>query len=278
MGLESAARDGNRLVLRCGRIRYTNVLPLYAAFDEGALIYPGKLHEDVPTRLNAMMRASELDVGAVSAFEYATHRERYVLLPDPCVGAREEVISVALVSPLPPALLDGTSIAVTPDSASGRALLRLILERRYGVRARYRETADAAARARAGEAALLIGDEAIDAVLSAEPSHVYDLGLLWRQWTGEESVFAVWVARREIFESQRQAVESCVRAHREARAWANSHMDRVVKLAQQRKIRPAGFYERYYGKLNFTFTPDAQRGLDAYCRHVATLETADAAR
>ncbi len=41
--------------LRCGRIKYTNDLPVYAAFDAGAIAYPGTLHADVPAQLNAML-------------------------------------------------------------------------------------------------------------------------------------------------------------------------------------------------------------------------------
>jgi len=128
--------------LKCGRIRYTNDLPIYAAFDAKAIAYPGSLHADVPSRLNAMMRAGELDVSPISAFAYASEPERYVLLPDLCIGARDEVWSVVCVSRAPLAELDGATIAVTRESASGRNLLRVLLDRRYGVRAQiHRELA-----------------------------------------------------------------------------------------------------------------------------------------
>ena len=68
--------------LRCGRIRYTNDLPIYAAFDEGAVHYPGVLHSDVPANLNAMLLAGELDLSPISAYAYAKYAEDLVLLPD----------------------------------------------------------------------------------------------------------------------------------------------------------------------------------------------------
>ena len=58
-------------MLRCGRIAYTNVLPVYAAFDAGAIAYPGSLHDGVPARLNAMLLGGELDMGPLSAFDWA---------------------------------------------------------------------------------------------------------------------------------------------------------------------------------------------------------------
>ncbi len=256
------------MALRCGRIVYTNDLPVYAAFDAGAIVYPGTLHADVPARLNAMMRSGELDVSPISAFEYAREFERYVLLPDLCIGARDEIVSVVLVSAVPPALLGGAKIATTRESASGRNLLRVLLERHYGVRAEFVEDDDPLAQARAGRPAMLIGDAAIDALFELRGDRVYDLGKIWRDWTGEQSVTAVWAARRAVYERDPDAVRACMHALTDAYSWGRAHHDSVVAGAQRVKPRPQGFYESYYAKLNFTFHSAAQRGLAAFCREL----------
>jgi chorismate dehydratase len=258
-------------MLNCGRIKYTNDLPIYAAFDEGVIEYPGTLHADVPAALNRMMLDGKLDVGPISAFAYAKDFERFVLLPDLCIGARDEVISVVLVSSVPPALLDGVEIAVSSESATGRNLLRVLLERRYGVHARFIESTDAAAAAKEGRAALLIGDAAIDAELSLPVEQVYDLGTLWHDWTGEQTVFAVWVARREVYEQSAEDVRACMHALTDSYTWARGNMGTVIARAQNIIARPPGFYENYYAKLNFTFHSAAQRGLAAYCRELQAI-------
>jgi chorismate dehydratase len=258
-------------MLRCGRIRYTNDLPVYAAFDAGAIVYPGSLHADVPARLNAMLLAGELDLSPISAFAWARHAEELVLLPDLCIGARDEVVSVVLVSPQPPSRLDGARIAVTSESATGASLLRVLLERRYGVRAQYEESDDPFARAQRGEPALLIGDRAIDALLSMPSESVYDLGSLWHEWTGQQTVFAVWAARRDAYEAQPDAIRACMHALTDAYTWSRSHTEYVVAQAQRVQPRPAGFYEAYYGKLNFTFHFAAQHGLEAYCSELRAI-------
>lgn len=262
-------------MLRSSRMRYVNDLPIYAAFDAGAIAYPGTLVADVPARLNAMMRAGELDMGPVSAFEYAANAGRYVLLPDLCIGARDEIVSVLLISSVPPGLLDGVKIATTRESASGRNLLRVLLERRYGVKPQFVETDDPLEHARRGEAAMAIGDTAIDAAFEFPSEQVYDLGSLWRDWTGEQSVTAVWVARREIFDARLDDVRECLHALTDAYSWGRAHRDDVIAMAQAMKPRPAGFYEIYYGKLNFTFHSAAQRGLGAYCRELHAIGAID---
>ena len=121
-------------MLRSGRIIYTNDLPIYTAFDEGAVAYPGALRADVPTNLNAMLNDGRLDLGPVSAFAWAENVERLALLPELCIGARGDVRSVVCVCGVPLGELGGATIAVTRESASGRNLLRILLERRYVAR------------------------------------------------------------------------------------------------------------------------------------------------
>ncbi|MBV8600259.1 MAG: menaquinone biosynthesis protein [Candidatus Eremiobacteraeota bacterium] len=256
--------------LRCGRIRYTNDLPLYAAFDEGALEFPGSFVADVPSKLNMELVRGNLDLGPISAAHYARHSDELVLLDDLCIGARDEVWSVLLVSPTPPHVLDGIEIAVTRDSASARALLQILLERRYGIDAPFAPTDDPIYAAQLRQPALLIGDAALDARESFPQDACWDLAHLWHEWTGEEMVFAVWAARRDAYEKHTAEFEAAAAALRAARAWGEEHLERVVARAQAVRPRPAGFYEAYYTKiLNFHFDLGARAGL---ARFIAELD------
>ena len=51
-----------------------------------------------------------------------------------------------------------------------------------------------------GDAAalLLIGDAALRAYTTDFCPYIYDLGLLWRDWTGLPFVFALWLCRSEV--------------------------------------------------------------------------------
>jgi hypothetical protein len=61
----------------------------------------------------------------------------------------------------------------------------------------------------------------------------------------------------------------------DAYSWGRANRESVIALAQSIKPRPAGFYEIYYGKLNFTFHSAAQRGLAAYCRELHAIGAID---
>jgi chorismate dehydratase len=218
-----------------------------------------------------MLTSGELDLSPISAFSWAQHAPELVLLPDLCIGARDEVVSVVLVSHTPPALLDGAPVALTNESASGRNLLRVVLERRYGVRPLYVESERPLDIAASGKPALLIGDTAIDALERFPRDCVYDLGTLWHEWTAQQTVFAVWAARRDAYERDPEAIRECMHALTDSYTWSRSHMPAVIAAAQKQKPRAPGFYETYYGKLNFTFHSAAQSGLAAFCRELHAI-------
>ncbi len=264
--------------LRAGRIVYTNDIPVYAAFDEGSVVFPGSLVEAVPADLNAMLLDGRLDVSPISAFAYLANAERLALLSRLCIGSRKDVWSVVLVSAEPPAALAGARIAVTRESASGRNLLRVLLERRHGVQARFVEVDDPLAEALAGNPAFLIGDRAIDAQLRFAPSMVHDLGSLWHEWTGCDMVYAVWAARRDVVQANPAGVRAALEALVAARAWGYANPEAVISAAQTHVSRPAGFYAAYFATLNFELDERALLGLGRFADELAALGAIPARR
>jgi chorismate dehydratase len=262
-------------MLRSGRIVYTNDLPIYAGFDEGAIRYPGALIADVPANLNAMLLDGRLDLSPISAFSWAKHADAYALLPDLCIGARKEVWSVVCVSRTPLEELDGQTIAVTKESASGRNLLRVLLEGRYGIKAHFVESDDPFGEAARGRPAMLIGDRAIDAQQTFAAAHVHDLGMEWHDWTNEDMVFAVWAVRRDALASHPLDVGAALNALVASQLWGSQHMDRVVASAQRTYARPTGYYAAYYRTLNYVFDAGARAGLARFVSELHAIGAID---
>jgi chorismate dehydratase len=263
--------------MRCGRISYTNDLPMYAAFDEGAVTFPGTLVAGVPAALNRMMLAGELECGPISSFFYAQHASKFALLPGVCIGSRREVRSIYCLSQIGLEHLAGVPVTVTNESATGRALFEVICRTRYGFAPAYVESDDSLRDYRErGTACVVIGDKAIDAYL-AHPQYAFDLGTLWHESTGEDMVYAVWAVRRDAAERSPAAVAAVTAAMRDAQEWGLEHLDVAVAAAQRSIPRPAGFYTGYYGALNYRFDARAQHGLRAFfdaCAACGLLESA----
>ena len=247
--------------LRYGRIGYVNVAPVETAFDSGAVTREVEIVTGVPTQLNAALLAGELDVAAVSAAHYLAHRDSLELVGDLCIAADGPVRSVLLVSPVPPALLDGRSIAVTAQSASARALLAILLRDVHGVAPAYEVVNDALAAARDGRPALVIGDDALAARKVCRPACTYDLGEGWRAWTGLPFVFAVWAVRREVHAARPADVAALAAALATARTWGEAHRSAVIDAALAKTPYHRGLYEDYFKRLSYVLDDRAARGL-----------------
>jgi chorismate dehydratase len=234
-------------MLRLGRVSYINTFPVEWALARH--LDAGEVSEQVavPTKLNALLAAGELDVANVSSIEYARNPERYVLLPSLCIGSDGAVESVQLVTPLPlPAV---RSIAATRDSATSVVLAQVLVPD-----AEIRDEGEEA------DARLMIGDAALQSAFS-DPTPHHDLGALWRERTGLPMVFAVWAAQRDC---DADALARIDRALRAAVAEASEHADLVARAAAERHGFPAGYLARYFEKLRYGFGERERAGLERF--------------
>ena len=250
---------------RCGRISYTNDLPVYSAIDDDVVLFPGSMIAGVPAQLNGALLDGDLDISPISSAFYAAHNEDFVLLPDVCIGASGRVHSICLVSKEPPELLSGQTIATTNQSATGRMLFALMCQRHFGFTPAMVDSDDPFAQYLAnGTACLLIGDKAIDATEQAPFACIYDLGQLWFDHSGMGMVYAVWAARRDFAVRAPEQVRGVAASLRSSLQWGLEHKEAVIARAQASKPRAPGFYEQYYQALRFSFDEAAQAALVAF--------------
>jgi chorismate dehydratase len=229
-------------MIRLGRVDYINTFPL--AWSLARHLGDGLAEEvvGVPTTLNALLRAGDVDVANVSSVEYARNHAEYVLLPSLCVGSDGAVESVQLVTDVPlPAV---RSIAVTGQSASSVVLVRTLFE-----------TAEIRPEGEDADARLMIGDEALRSAFD-DPRPHHDLGALWRERTGLPMIFAVWAARVGT-----PGLDQLDRALAGAVADAHEHSADVARAAASRYGYPAGYLARYFEKLRYRFGERERAGL-----------------
>ena len=235
-------------MIRLGRVDYINTFPI--AWSLAGHLPAGLAEEvvGVPTALNALLHAGEVDVANVSSVEYARHAEDYVLLPSLCVGSDGAVESVQLVTDR--RIDDVRTIAATAQSASSVVLARVLLPHATILP----EDADADAR-------LLIGDQALRSAFE-DPTPHHDLGRLWLERTGQPMVFAVWAAPEPVADGLLELQEQLVASVRIARA----EPEVLAREASDRYGYPAGFLARYFEKLRYSFGPREREGFLTFLR------------
>ena len=224
--------------MRVGRIPYINCYPVYGAIDRRIVSLDAEIVDGLPTALNNAMALGGLDVSVISAVEYARDAARYLLLPDLAISCDGPVRSVMLFSRRPAEQLAGGRVLVSRSSMTSVALLRLMFEHVWRSSPAFVPSdAEIADLARTGaephDARLIIGDAALmlssgTSELAADYPHVYDLGSVWKDWTGLPFVFAVWVAQRTT------PVAGALGLHAqliESRDWGLSHLEELAGQA-----------------------------------------------
>jgi len=260
------------MTLRIGRIPYINCYPVYGAIDRGLIRMDADLVDGVPTALNAKMATGELDVSVVSAVEYARDSRRYLLLPDLAISCDGPVRSVMLFSKRPATELTSRRVLVSKSSMTSVALLELLFENVWHARPNFVPTdAEISDVARfEGEehnARLVIGDAALLLSSGAAPRypHSYDLGEVWKEWTGLPFVFAVWVAQRNVIVNDALAVHAGLINSRD---WGIANIPTLALQAASATGVPVAACNEYLAGLDYGLSYPHLAGLTEFYRRL----------
>ena len=263
--------------LRIGRIPYINCYPVYGAIDRGLIRIDAELVDGVPTALNARMAAGDLDVSVVSAVEYARDSRRYLLLPDLAISCDGPVRSVMLFSKKPATELSGRRVLVSRSSMTSVALLELLFESVWHARPNFiptdAEISDVARfEGEDHDARLVIGDAALLLSSGASPRypHAYDLGEVWKEWTGLPFVFAVWVAQRNVVVNDALAVHAGLINSRD---WGIANVPTLARQAASATGVPITACKEYLAGLDYGLSYPHLAGLTEFYRRLVQRGT-----
>lgn len=196
----------NVVPLRIGHIEYANCTPIFAALRRMFDCDAYQFIRDVPSRLNRMLAEGAVDLCPSSSLEYGRSSANYLLLPDLSISSVGPVKSVFLFSLLPLEHLGGKPIGLSAESETSAALLKILLQKYYGLStnyfsinpANYSNVFDTCC------AVLLIGNTAMKWNARYGNLYRYDLGELWFSCTRLPFVFALWMIRKDSAVAQRE--------------------------------------------------------------------------
>jgi chorismate dehydratase len=260
------------MTLRIGRIPYINCYPVYGAIDRGLVRLDAELVDGVPTALNERMASGDLDVSVVSAVEYARDSKRYLLLPDLAISCDGPVRSVMLFSKRPATELTGRRVLVSRSSMTSVALLEILFENVWHARPTFAPTnaelSDVARfESEEHDARLVIGDAALLLESADNPpyDYAYDLGEVWKAWTGLPFVFAVWVAQRDARVDDALAVHAALI---NSRNWGIANVPTLARQAAETTGVPFAACEQYLSGLDYGLSYPHLAGLTDFYRRL----------
>jgi chorismate dehydratase len=236
---------------------YLNTAPLIWSFIHGAMRREVRLLTDTaPARCADMLARGEVDAALVPVIEYQRIPELAVV-PGVCVGSRERVRSVVLVTH-GQELREVETVSVSIESRTSVALVQIIFREFLGSEPQLRTSApDLSAMLRESDAALMIGDPAM--TFTGERLRIYDLASLWREQTGLGFVFAMWMARTDSVASLRRVDFA------RARDEGLEHVEEIVAQYERELKLPRAELRHYLlENISFRLDEEMRAGLDLF--------------
>lgn len=256
---------------RVGDICFLNSWPVTYALRQGWTDGPLVLVSATPAELNRRILTGELDASSVSSFLYLRHLEELVPIGGLCIRSDGGVRSVLVVSRQSLATLKGRTIGVSNQGHTTPVLLKILaLHQRLKVQLevtslRYPEILDEY------PAALLIGDEALEASQSAEGLNWWDLGEAWTQWTGLPFVYALWVVRRSLLRHHPEALDEIRQALEASLDWGKAHPSTLISAMRKTFPFEVTFLDGYLRALSYRLDDRAWLGLRRFAREAERI-------
>jgi chorismate dehydratase len=258
-------------MLRVGAVSYLNTKPLIHTLAE-RLGDEGSLTLDLPSRLADGLRTGDLDVALIPSVEYFRGTD-YEIISDAAIACRGPVWSVRLLSRVPVSQIK--RLALDEGSRTSAAMVRILLHEMHGLQPETvslgidREPEDIDA-----DAIMLIGDRAMHPARGTY-REIWDLGDRWCRWTELPFVFAMWVARPGIWNSEnretidREALEQMLEASRDS---GREHMETIAMEESAGHGLTKEDLHRYFAEnLHFRLGPGERHGLEAFRSRAADL-------
>ncbi len=247
---------------RVAAVRYLNTVPLVWGMMRGPQRDLVDLTFCLPSECADRIRAGAADIGLVPVIEIA--RQKLLAVPETGIACDGAVRSILLFAKVPWGEI--RRVAVDNGSRTSVMLARILLRERYGVEPELIVMKpQLAPMLEAADAALLIGDPA----LQLQPSQIafehLDLGAAWKELTGLPMVFAVWAGpvlppgATELFRGSWE--------------YGGERLPEIIDHQADRRGIARGLVRDYLTHhIRFSIGARERAGLEAYLALAATLE------
>lgn len=244
---------------------YSNTAPLIWSFLYGS--ERGKYEvilDTAPSRSAELLAQKRVDAALVPVITYQ-RIENVRLIPDVCVGAREKVRSVCLVTKGED-LKDVKSVSLDISSKTSVALTKIIFREFLGFEPKWIDAKpDLDKMLNESDCALLIGDPALQIsdskfqISNAENQksklRKFDLVELWREFTDFGFVFAMWMTRNK----------TCEIDFAKVRDEGLSQLDEIIaNYENEISLTQADFKKYLTENISFSIDDSMQKGLELY--------------
>jgi chorismate dehydratase len=212
--------------------------------------------DNAPARSAELLLQRTVDAALVPVIEYQ-RIEDVLLVPDVCVGAKERVRSVCLVTKGED-LRDANSVALDVSSKTSVALTKIIFREFLGFEPTYKNAKPNLSEMLVySDCALLIGDPSL--TIDENKYRKFDLAKTWKSFTSFGFVFAMWMTNAEKAEVAKTIDFAA------ARDEGLNHLNEIVSNYEAEIPLAREEFRKYLSEnISYSIDENMQKGLELY--------------
>jgi chorismate dehydratase len=252
--------------MRIAGIRFINALPLIYGLEKNPA---HQLVLETPSVCYRKLLKKEVDLALIPVFGTQT-ADSILAIRGLGIAAESCTESVFLFCKRTPDQI--RSVATDPASLTSIALLKIILNQKYGNTPQFHPDPynNVHRTLEEHDAVMAIGDSAI--LADKADYRVYDLASEWHSLTGLPFLFAVWASNRALSEAEKQDLT-------DSYLLAIQNWDEIYERAQLSIRFDGTFLKRYYNKdLHYQLTERDYEGFLKFIRLSAKLKIIEKVR
>jgi chorismate dehydratase len=255
-------------MIRLGKIVFSNCdFPYYAMEQQKIGTDDIGITEAHPVELARLLFEGKLDISPISSIMYAKGND-LLILPGLSITSNDFTKSVLICANGKFSLSDfeGKTLCIPETTASSAALIKIIfMLNGLNVKIKNCPGTDIEKMLSVGDAALLIGDSAIDAI--GRYRIIADLGNEWKKLTGKKMVYALWVVREEFARRHPDKVKYVIETLVRSKDYAYEHINEVANFISKKKKIDCNFMREYLHTLNYDLDAQSIESLLLYFKY-----------
>jgi len=259
-------------MIKLGKISFANCDFPYYGLEYGKIpLKEVSITEAYPPILAKKILNRELDISPISSIMYA-RLNNLLILPDISITSNDFTKSVLICadSACKCELQDfeGKTLCIPETTASSAALIRIILKHK-GINCKFIgcKASNISKMLELGDAALLIGDDALYAARSDKYNVIADLGNEWKKMTGKKMVYALWVVREDYAKKYPDKVEYILDSLLKSKDYGHTHFDEIADFIGKKMQIESVFIRDYLSTLNYDFDEESIESLMLFFKY-----------
>ena len=225
--------------------------------------------QTAPHELEAALDKGELDLALVSPSALIQNPLDYLIFPDLGLAARGHVRDILFFSDMLLEDLDEMTVSVENGFSIAQNIVRLVLGRYLQYQNQFISGWGNA------EAYVLTGDAALRERILARYAYVYDLGDLWRHYTGKAMIYYLWVVRKDALREKKALLSLFYRRLKQALEYSLADWSRLAGMVQGYEWLKRTMIVQLWTQLEYQLQPPHFEGLLRYYEDCAEFSLLD---